>query len=122
MCYLLHTIHAYIGLGPVTFLKAEADEDGINVSWSPPNISGNTILNYNLTYSDGGMLVSAEITQNLSLRIPAMQGDVYTVMVVALTDTGPGESSTIMARVECKSHSRIVLYFLYYCCYYLIHR
>ena len=100
-------MHILLGLGPVTSLKAEADEDGINVSWSPPDISGNTILNYNLTYSGGGMLVSAVTTQNLSLRIPAMQGDVYTIMVVALTDTDPGESSTIVARVECKLHSGI---------------
>ena len=97
----------YIGLGTVTSLKAEADEDGINVSWSPPNISRSTTLNYNLTYSDGGIMLSTVTTQNQSLRIPAMQGDVYTVMVVALTDAGPGESSSIVARVECKLHSRI---------------
>ena len=96
-----------IGLGAVTSLKAKADADGINISWSPPNIPSNIILNYKLTYSgNDGMLVIKE-TQNLSWRIPAMKGDIYTVTVIASTNSGPGENSTIVAGVDCKLHSRI---------------
>ena len=96
-------IHVYVGLGAVNQLQTQADEDGILISWSPPITPSNIIVNYTLTYSgNGGVLVNTETTQNLSWRIRALQGDVYTVTVAPLTDSGLGESSTIIAGVDCK--------------------
>ena len=95
-------------MGPVGSLAAQATDDAIEITWSPPNIPTESIVYYEVTYQrvnsgeSNDDLMTTVTTESVSLSIPASQGDQYSVTVTAHTETGPGDSSTITARVDCE--------------------
>jgi hypothetical protein len=83
------------------------EEDGIEISWSPPaSHSHGANLSYTVAYASrlgGASRTTVTTTGSLSWRIRAELGDEYTVTVRASAESGEGEGSTISAKVDYKS-------------------
>ena len=90
-------------LGTVRSLQARAEEDGIVVSWSPPNVPSDIVVTYEVTYlSDDGLIRNT--TQDHDWRIAATQGDTFSITVTPFTDDSQGDSSTLTTGVDCELH------------------
>ena len=92
----------FSGLGPVLSLSVEVATDAIFVSWKPPDVA--TELSYRvLYYRPTSPESTTEVkTQDLFLRIPATQGDEFSITVTPFIDSATGESSNITAAVDCE--------------------
>ena len=97
----LHIFLSSVDLGAVTSLQARAEEDGIVVSWSPPNIPSDTIVTYEVTYLSDDDRISST-TKNHEKRIIATQGDIFSITVTPFTDDSQGDNSTVTAGVDCE--------------------
>ena len=97
----LHIFLSSIDLGAVKSLQARAEEDGIVISWSPPNIHSDTIVTYEVTYLSDDDRISST-TKNHEKRIVATQGDIFSITVTPFTDDSQGDNSTITAGVDCE--------------------
>ena len=97
------TIHT--GVGPVQSLTALAEDDGIELTWSPPKAAAAIALSYNVAYTptrSGQSRTTVTTTQSLSWRIRATLGDMFSFSVTAVSDSaGSGEISVITAGVDC---------------------
>ena len=91
-------------MGPVKFLQAKAEDDGIVLSWSPPNVPSHINVNYEVTYpGDDGLIRGT--TQALYWRIVATQGDTFSITVTPFTHDSQGDSSTVSIGVNCEQYT-----------------
>ena len=91
-----------------------AEEDGIVVSWSPPNVPSDIIVTYEVTYlSDDGVVTGK--THDHDWRIVATQGDTFSITVTPFTDDSQGDNSNVTAGVDCELYISQFLLHNYTC-------
>ena len=94
-----------VGLGAVRSLQVQVTDESIEVSWSPPNAPVNTNILYtvmyvSLTTANGK---STSVTTEASyLRIRAIQGETYEITVIPHSTSDTGDSTTVIAQIDCK--------------------
>ena len=96
-----------LGLGAVRNLQYWVEQDGIEISWSPPTVPSGVSLSYTVAYTSSineTPRITTTTTGSHSWRIRAKQGDRYTVTITPNGDSGPGPglATTTTVRIDCE--------------------
>lgn len=89
-------------------LQVQVTDESIEITWSSPNAPVNTNFHYtvmyvSLTTANGESTSRVTVTSHNSyLRIDAFQGETYEITVIPHSTADTGDSTTVIARVDCK--------------------